>query len=167
MNYSKPMKINFKRFITFWVVTLVIAALIGSGITALLMQPKKVEAETNFFTKEVQQLEPIGEYRITGYCPCKKCCGIWAKNRPNGIVYGSGGVELTPGVSIAAPFPIGTKLYIEGLGEYVVQDKVADWVLKKYDNKVIDIYCQTHEEAQKVSESYRNVFIVKGESEND
>ena len=64
--------------------------------------------------------EPVllGSFRITAYCSCEKCCGEWAKNRPNGIVYGAAGVELKAGVSCASPLPLGTAVEVEGLGEY-------------------------------------------------
>ena len=178
MNYSKPMKINYKRFFTFWIITLVIAAVISACITALIMKPKAIETESNFFTKEVQEVEPsttpteeptmesLDEYRITAYCPCEICCGIWAKNRPNGIVVGAYGIELKPGVSIAAPFPAGTKIYIDGIGEYTVQDKLASWVVEKYDSKVIDIYFESHEDAKAFGLQHKEVFM-KGGNEND
>lgn len=188
MSYSKPMRVNYKRLFTFWFITLLIAGLIGSGITMLLMKPKDVEAletcetEVYFFTHEVQEPEPIdiiepileepileslGEYRITAYCPCEICCGIWAKNRPGGIVVGAYGVELEEDVSIAAPLPSNTRLYIDGIGEYTVQDKLADWVLEKYDNKVVDIYFNSHEDAKAFGLQHKEVFIVKGDMEND
>lgn len=180
MNYSKPMKINCKRFFTFWIITLVIAAVISACITSLIMKPKAVETGKYFFSKEVQDTEPtntpavevpimesLGEYRITAFCPCEKCCGVWAKKRTNGIVNGAYGIELKPEVSIAAPFPVGTKLYIDGIGEYVVQDKIASWVIKKYNNKVIDIYFKTHEDAQAFGLQHKEVFIMKGGKEND
>ena len=39
--------------------------------------------------EEPAEPEPVllGSFRITAYCSCEKCCGEWAKNRPNGIVY--------------------------------------------------------------------------------
>lgn len=187
MNYSKRMKINYKRFFAFWIITLVIAAVIGSSITALVMKARAeetvepVETEPTFFTQEVQEIEPtptstpmtepamesLGEYRITAYCPCEICCGEWANKRTNGIVVGAYGVELEPGVSIAAPFPAGTKLYIDGIGEYTVQDKLATWVVEKYDSKVIDIYFESHEDAKAFGLQHKEVFIMKGENEND
>lgn len=174
MNYSKRMKINYKRFFTFWIITLVIAAVIGSSITALVMKAKCMETEATFFTQEVQDveltesaMESLGEYRITAYCPCEICCGIWAKNRLNGIVVGAYGIELEQGVAIAAPFPAGTKLYIDGIGEYTVQDKLATWVVEKYDSKVIDIYFESHEDAKAFGLQHKEVFIMKGENEND
>lgn len=191
MNYSKSMKVKFKRLFIFWFITLLIAGLIGSGITTLLMKPKDVEAletcekEVYFFTHEVQEQEPeltdiiepileepllesLGEYRITAYCPCEICCGIWAKNRPGGIVYGAAGIELQEGYSVAAPgLPFGTILYIEGLGEYVVEDRPASWVAEKYDDKIVDIYFNSHEDAKAFGLQHKEVFIVKGDMEND
>lgn len=39
--------------------------------------------------EEPAEPEPVllGSFRITAYCSCEKCCGEWAKNRPNGIEY--------------------------------------------------------------------------------
>ena len=70
--------------------------------------------------EEPAEPEPVllGSFRITAYCSCEKCCGEWAKNRPNGIVYGAAGVELKAGVSCASPLPLGTAEEVEGLGEY-------------------------------------------------
>ena len=62
----------------------------------------------------------------TAYCPCEKCCGVWAENRPNGIVYTASGAIAQEGVTIAADwdvYPPGTVLQVEGLGEYIVQDR--------------------------------------------
>lgn len=41
------------------------------------------------------------EFIATAYCSCPVCCGEWAYNRPNGIVYGAAGRELIEGYSIA------------------------------------------------------------------
>ena len=60
----------------------------------------------------------FGEFKLTSYCPCMKCCG-----KTDGITYS--GVKAVQGVTIAADIrklPIGTKVYIEGLGERIVQD---------------------------------------------
>lgn len=81
----------------------------------------------------------------TAYCPCEKCCGIWAKNRPNGVVYTASGAIAQEGVTVAADwgvYPAGTVLYIEGMGEYIVQD-----VGGAVNGNHIDVYFDTHEEA--------------------
>ena len=108
------------------------------------------------------ELESLGEYRITAYCACEICCGEWALNRPNGIVYGAAGVELEAGVSCASPLPFGTVVEIEGLGEYVVQDRTAQWVVDKYGENLIDIYFDDHEAAKEFGLQYHNVYL-KGE----
>lgn len=81
----------------------------------------------------------------TAYCPCKKCCGEWAENRPDGIVYTASGAIAQEGVTIAADwniYPPGTTLYIEGLGEYIVQDRGGAIMGQK-----VDIYFENHEDA--------------------
>ena len=180
MNYSKPMRVNYKRLLTTWIISLIVT----SVITAIIM-------DAIFYTPKVQEPEPsvtpmpteapveklmieesvmtkLGEYTITAYCPCETCCGIWAKNRPNGIVYGAAGIELQEGYSVAAPgLPFGTILYIEGLGEYVVEDRPVSWVAEKYDGKIIDIYFNNHEDAKAFELQHKEVFIVKGEIQDD
>ena len=108
------------------------------------------------------ELESLGEYRITAYCSCEICCGEWALNRPNGIVYGAAGVELEAGVSCASPLPFGTVVEIEGLGEYTVQDRTAQWVVDKYGENLIDIYFDDHEAALEFGLQFKNVYL-KGE----
>lgn len=98
-------------------------------------------------------------YRITAYCSCEICCGEYAKNRPNGIVYGAAGVELVQGVSCASPLPLGTVVEIKGLGTYVVQDRTAQWVVDKYGENLIDIYFNDHEAACAFGLQYLDVCI--------
>lgn len=98
-------------------------------------------------------------YRVTAYCACEICCGEWAKNRPDGIVYGAAGVPLEQGVSCASPLPFGTEVEIEGLGTYVVQDRIASWVVDKYGENLIDIYFSDHEAACAFGLQYLNVCV--------
>lgn len=114
-------------------------------------------------TEEDKEL--LGNFRITAYCSCKKCCGKWADNRPNGIVYGASGAELVAGVSVASPLPFGTEIYIDGLGEYVVQDRLAQWVVEKYGENLIDVYFDNHEEACKFGRKYLDVYEIGGETD--
>lgn len=100
-----------------------------------------------------QEPEPVatylGNYRITAYCACEKCCGV--RDRPVAedgyvIVRGAQGTELVNHVSVACNLPFGTKLQIDGLdGTFVVQDRTANWIQERYDGMIIDIYCDTHE----------------------
>lgn len=105
------------------------------------------------------KLIDLGEYVITAYCPCEMCCGEWAKNRPNGKVIVNG-IELRWG-SCASPLPQGTVVFVEGVGQFTVHDSTADWIVDKYDGKIIDIYFETHEEAVRFGKKARNVYLVE------
>lgn len=89
----------------------------------------------------------LGEYKITYYCACMKCCG-----KTNGIT--ASGAKAQVGTTVAAPkeFPFGTKLLING-HTYTVQDRGGS-----IKNKRIDIYCETHEEALKNGVDYYDVY---------
>lgn len=112
-------------------------------------------------------VEPLIEYTATAYCGCEKCCGKWAKCRPNGKVIGSGGVELIEGYHVASSLPIGTTIKITDAGrwngEYVVQDKPAEWICKRYDNKIIDFYFEKHDDALAFGKQSITVEIVEVE----
>ena len=43
-------------------------------IVTTLSEPEEAEVE--------QELLNLGEFRLTAYCACEKCCGKWALNRP-------------------------------------------------------------------------------------
>lgn len=106
--------------------------------------------------------EYLGEFRITAYCSCEICCGKWAENRPDGIVYGASGEELVAGVSCASPLPFGTVLEIEGVGTYIVQDRTSSWVVDKYGENLIDIYFDDHEAAREFGLQYHDVYLKEG-----
>lgn len=78
-------------------------------------------------------------YFVTAYCSCVKCCGRWSAGRRT-----ASGEVPKAGVTIAAPrrIPFGTRLWIEGLGWRVVQDRLA----KRYDNR-IDVFVNNHHAA--------------------
>lgn len=122
----------------------------------------EVEAEEQ--VNEVQELLTVNEsatetYTITAYCSCEICCGQWANNRPNGIVYGAYGVELVPGYSVAAPLPYETKLKIDGK-TYEVQDTTASWIVDRYAGRIIDLYMLDHESALAWGKQEMEVEIV-------
>lgn len=134
-------------------------------LTAVIPDVILEPVETPLVEESVEP-EPVllGSFRVTAYCSCEKCCGEWAKNRPNGIVYGAAGVELKAGVSCASPLPLGTVVEVEGLGEYIVQDRPAQWVIDKYGENQIDIYFDNHEAASAFGLKQLNVYL-KGEPE--
>lgn len=83
-----------------------------------------------------------GEAVLTGYCPCRKCCGKWAKYRRT-----ASGARPVVGVTIAADtdiFPKGTVVGIVGHGAYIVQDTG-----KKVKDLHFDVFFGRHSEAKR------------------
>ena len=108
-------------------------------------------------------VKSIGEYTVTAYCACEKCCGKWAQKQKGPIV-GAYGIPLESGVSIASPLPKGTVIYIEGVGRLVVHDKTSKWVAEKYHNRIVDIYFDSHKKAVAFAKQKKEVFIPKNET---
>ena len=123
---------------------------------AKMTLPKGIAKET------IPQTVSLGEFRLTAYCSCEKCCDGWAKNRPldkngNEIVYGSIGEELIEGISIAVDpkvIPYGTKVIIND-NTYIAQD--TGGAIK---GNRIDIYHNDHQKAREFAIQYAEVFKV-------
>ena len=173
MNYSISMKVNTNRIIIAWLISLIIVAAISSSVTALFVEPEIEEIHHHhsyYINQEVIASEPLltslGEYTVTAYCGCEECCGIWGQNRTDGIVYGAGMDELKQGISIATSkeFPFGTNLIIDGQ-EYTVQDRIANWVVERYEGKIIDVYFSNHEEAVKFGKQIKEVYLKGGSND--
>ena len=109
-----------------------------------------------------ERLTSLGKWKVTGYCSCSICCGKWALNRPNGIVYGRDGkTELIPGVSVAADLPFGTRLMIQGK-EYIVHDIPRADIVAENGGKIVDLYCgDNHGEAWDVGNEMVEVWIME------
>ena len=123
--------------------------------------PVNAHRGRNFRTdKEPDTLWSLGEYKLTAYCACEKCCGYWATIRPvddegNPIVYTSNGSVAKHGVTVAADtdiLPFGTVLLIDG-HEYTVQDRGG-----KVKGNHIDIYFDSHEAAKEFGVKYLEIF---------
>ena len=109
--------------------------------------------------EEANTLTSLGEFRITYYCPCEICCGIWANNRPDGIVYTASGAVAEAGKTIAVDpdvIPYGTEVIIDG-HTYTAQDSGS-----AIQGSRIDIYCDSHEEALHGGVDYFEVFVEGG-----
>ena len=117
-------------------------------------------------TTELTTEPQTEQYTATAYCPCEKCCDKWALNRKDGIVVGSSGIELEQGVSVASGLPAGTEIRVSDAGEYngtyIVQDKPADWIIGKYNSKIIDFYFNEHADALEFGKRTITVEIIKG-----
>lgn len=108
-------------------------------------------------------LEKLGEFTLTAYCSCEKCCGEYALNRPtdengNEIVKTASGAIAKPNYTIAADtnvLPFGTKIRING-HTYEVQDRGG-----AIKGNRIDIYFADHESARKFGRQKKTIFLVK------
>jgi 3D (Asp-Asp-Asp) domain-containing protein len=104
----------------------------------------------------------LGEFKLTAYCSCEECCGEYAINREvddfgNELVLGATGTLLEAGYSIAVDpnvIPYGTKVYIDGMGEYKAQD--CGGAIKGNE---IDIYLSNHEDALAFGVQYAHVYF--------
>ena len=81
-------------------------------------------------------------FKVTGYCPCEKCCG--KKADPKDIGKTKSGVYATADHTLAAPstYDFGTKIELEGYGTFVVEDRGGS-----IKGNRLDRYFNTHQEA--------------------
>ena len=87
---------------------------------------------------------------ITAYCPCVKCCG-----KTDGIT--ASGVKATEGVTVAMnkSIPFGTKVYIDGVGERIVQDRGSS-----IKGNRIDLFFADHQTALNFGKRTKEVTIL-------
>ena len=89
--------------------------------------------------------EHIGKFIITYYCACERCCG-----KTDGIT--ASGAVVREGVTVSVDcrvIPLGTYLYIEGIGYRVAQD-TGGYV----NGNRIDVYMSNHNDAIKSGVEY-------------
>ena len=90
---------------------------------------------------EPPTLTSIGEFTITAYCACEKCCGQWSGGPT------ASGVMPEEGRTVAADWdvlPAGTEIYIDGIGWRTVEDTGSGITGDK-----LDLYMDSHEAALK------------------
>lgn len=92
------------------------------------------------------RLTYLGKYRVTGYADCAHCHSL------NGETASGITAQVGRTIAMCDDFPFGTRIYIEGLGEYVVEDRGVG-------RCVVDVYCNTHEECYALT-GYYDVYII-------
>ena len=133
-----------------------------SYIEEVTVKPETNMVKTNTEAAEQESIEErkeytsLGEFKLTAYCSCEKCCGIWAYNRPNGVVYGAIGEELKEGYSIAVDpnvIPYGT--------EVIINEKVykAQDCGGAINGNSIDVYFDNHNDALEFGVKYEEIFL--------
>jgi peptidoglycan hydrolase CwlO-like protein/3D (Asp-Asp-Asp) domain-containing protein len=91
----------------------------------------------------------LGNFKLTAYCSCAKCCGKWAANA--GIT--ASGAQCVEGVTVAmGGVPFGTQLSING-HIYTVQDRGTSY-------GHVDIYFSSHSAALQFGLQYADVYMV-------
>lgn len=131
---------------------------ITEGTTDNINKTIETEIDEDGDTSQAVQPVSLGVFKLTAYCPCAKCCGRWAYNRPNGIIYGAIGEELKEGYSIAVDpnvIPYGTKVIING-HTYIAHDTGG-----AIEGNHIDIYFDDHQKALKFGVQYDDVYMVQ------
>lgn len=102
------------------------------------------------------ELVSLGEFKITYYCPCEICCGIWS-NPENPTT--ASGARAEAGKTIAVDptvIPYGTEVVINN-HTYTAQDSGS-----AIKDKKIDIYVEDHMEALQLGVDYCEVFVEGG-----
>ena len=139
-------------------------------LISMVSEPKKVKENSASSSTGGQKLVYLGEFTITAYCPCEKCCGKWSYNRHNGKIIGASGQELHYGEACAtsSSIPFGTSIFIEGLTDNGVpsailksEDRVAKYIETRYNDKIIDVYFPNHDLVEKFGKIKRKVYIIE------
>ena len=96
------------------------------------------------------ELVSLGEYKITAYCGCSKCCGKWSEFNLT-----ASGTTPKQGRTVGCnSLEFGNEIFING-EKYVVEDT------GNMKDNVIDIYFDLHEDALNFGEQYVEVFKIK------
>lgn len=118
-----------------------IPAIVATDSTAAL-------AENIFFAERIPvgHWENVGRYRMSHFCPCRKCNGSNAGRTASGA-------PMTVGRTVATgrEFPFGTRLLINGQA-YVVEDRGVP-------NGCVDILVDSHSEAYRRGVFRSEIFV--------
>lgn len=104
----------------------------------------EINESSNTYT---ENSEYLGNFKLTAYCSCSKCCGKWA-----GGGTASGTMPVAGRTVAMAGVPFGTKLLISG-NVYTVEDRGTPY-------GHIDVYFNSHNEALNFGLQYANVYRI-------
>lgn len=126
------------------------------SLNSLTAEQAKLKSEKQTLEEKISSKKVyVGQFKLTGYCPCYSCSEGW------GYSTAMTGVRAQEGVTVAADtskLPLGTRIYIEGVGERVVQD-----VGGAVKGNKIDIFVNNHSSCYNsaYNQSSAAVYILK------
>lgn len=91
----------------------------------------------------------LGDWTITFYCPNACCCGQWAGGPTASGVMPEEWHTVACGI-----LPFGTRLYVEGLGNFVVEDRGVE-------GEWLDVFLESHEMCDQYGMQTRAVYITE------
>lgn len=160
----KDVNLFGRCFLSFTICVVTVMGIVICGIseegaettTAVIAAESKAVETTAKRTTETTT-ERLTEMTVTAtaYCPCEKCCGKWAKDRSDGIKTASGAYARSKHTIAVDPsvIPFGTAVIINGI-EYIAEDTGG-----AVKGKMIDIYFDSHEEAQAFGRQTLTVYV--------
>ena len=92
----------------------------------------------------------LGEFQVTGYCSCSLCCGEKEEKLTKSETVPKAAHTIAADPSV---IPLGTRIVIDGVS-YVVEDTG-----KAIKGKQLDIYFDTHEEADRYGRKEKYVYL--------
>lgn len=114
------------------------------GINYITTDLKAVKNESRVY---------LGNFKITHYCACTKCCGKNAQ----GITASGKKVEENKTIAVdPSVIKLGSKVFIDGYGYMEAQDTGS-----AIKGNIIDVYIADHQEALNLGVVYKDVWLVK------
>lgn len=161
MNYLRK---NMNKIIFTWLICLTISVIVLHTIEPNVhVEPTPIKPTTEITTEiateitteivteaPTRQVELLGNFKLTAYCACEKCCG-----KSDGIT--ATGTKATANRTIAVDktvIPYGTTVVINGI-EYVAED--TGGAIK---GNIIDIFFDNHQDAINFGVQYADVYKV-------
>lgn len=124
---------------------------LSEQVTELRIKPLSVKTINEEVKKESKVY--LGNFKITHYCACTKCCGLNAQ----GITASGKRVEANKTIAVdPSVIKLGSKVYIDGYGYMEAQDTGS-----AIKGNIIDVYVDDHQEALKMGVQYKDVFLIK------